>query len=268
VPTLITTMALILGRRPWSESSQIVTMMTPDQGRLNAVARGARKLTSEMGPALEPITESQVILSQSPRSDMANVRSAEIVEHFAALRHSLVRVTVASAACEFAARALPEGEANPSAYDHVRTALAGIAATADRDAVNWLWRGLMDLAGDLGYAMQFDRCVQCGASDLPHPAFSVADGGPVCERCSAATMRPWLPETQAALIRLAAASAGAVGADRITKRVNRDIRGLVEEYFRYHIPGFDHLRSLDVLTSLSAAGAASGPGPDESAGVE
>jgi len=254
VPTLVTTHALVLSRRPWSESSQVVTLLTPDLGKLRAVARGVRRLKSEVGPALEPITESEVVLSQSPRSDLAQIRSAEVEEFYSGLKRSLVRVALAGALCELADRAMPEEEANLPLYEHVRTALRGIERSDDRPAVNWLWWAALQLAADLGYAMQFGACVRCGSTELPHPEFSAAEGGPVCANCRAADRRAtdcraWFPETQRTLLRLAEVSAEELVSHRIPKQINREIRALLEEFFRFHIPGFDRLKSLDILTT-------------------
>ena len=250
--TLVTTYAIMLNRRPWSESSQIVTMLTPEHGRLGVLARGARKLTSGFGPALEPITESEVVLSLSPRSDLAHLKTADAVEFFGEAKRSFVRVTLAMALCELAGRVVPEGEANPAAYEHVRAGLAGIDRTGDRDAVNWLWWSALALAADLGYAVQADSCVHCGSADGPHRWFSAAEGGPVCADCGGTALRQWDGATQEGLRWLLHAAVADIGERRLDKPVNRELRRLVEDYYGYHIPNFSHLKSLDLLTSVSA----------------
>jgi len=267
MPTLITTDAIVLNRRLWSESSQIVTLVAHDVGKLSVVARGARKITSELGPALEPITESQVVFSRSSRGNLAHVRSADIIEYFPGVKRSLVKVALASALCELVDRAMPEDEPNEPLYGHVRTALLGMERAEDRLAVNWLWRAGYELAADLGYGMQFDRCVQCGSLEAPHPYFSLAHGGPVCAACTAEGMQRWLPETQIALLRVRIAPLEKAASDelftrRISKRINRDIRSLFDAYFRYHIPNFERLKWLDILTSLPP------PAPDDRGSAE
>jgi len=253
MPTFLTTNALVLSRHPWSETSQIVTLLTPSLGKVGVVARGARKMTSEFGPALEPITEAQVVLSLSSRSDLANVRSADVEEHFPNIRRSLVKISLASALCELAERAVAEGEPNEPLYGHLRQGFAGMDQAQERLAVNWLWRAAIDVAADLGYGMQFDRCVRCRARNRPHPGFSSAEGGPVCPDCRAEGDQTWLAETQETLGRLAAELPDGVAGRRIRKRVNWDIRKLFEQYFRYHIPNFDRFRSLEMLADTQRA---------------
>jgi len=253
VPKVATTNALILGRRPWSESSQIVTILTPEIGKLGVVARGARKLKTGVGPALEPITESELVLSLNREGDLGHVRSAEVVEFFSSLKHSFVRVTLGNALCELVDRTVPEYEESTSVYRHLRTGLTGVDLAADRDAINWLWWTALALASDLGDGLQFDECVCCGNAERPHPWYSVAEGGPVCGNCDVHAKQRWLVDSQDVLRWLSHASRDNVADRRISKKTNGDIRSLIERYYRYHVPNFDHLRSLKLLTADPAA---------------
>ncbi len=252
MPEIVTTDALILNRRDWSESSRIVVMLTRAEGKLTAVARGARKLSSEIGPSLEPATESSVVLSISARSDMAHVRSAEVSEYFQSLKSSFIRMTLAAALCELVDRALMEAEPVPGVYDDVRDTLAGIDQSTDRLAVNWFWRGVLRIARELGYAMQFEACALCGSEEGPFPRFNVAAGGPVCSRCETGGFTRLSADAADALLWLDCARSEQIEDRRLSKPVNREIRDLVEEHFRYHLPNFHHLRSLDLLSPGSA----------------
>jgi DNA repair protein RecO (recombination protein O) len=251
VPDLATTTGIILNRRPWSESSEIVTILTPDLGRIGAMARGSKRQKSGVGPALEPITESQIVVSLSTTGGLSHIRSAEVQEYFARAKSSLVRVALASAVCELAARALPEDEPNPAAYTHVRLSLSRIDVSEDRDAVNWLWWGILAIVGDIGYGFDAASCIHCGNVDTPHRWFSPAEGGPICGNCTGENLRAWMPDTQEALSWILTAPEADIASRRLSKRVNNDIRELLEDYLRYHVPHFDHFRSLDLLTPLT-----------------
>ena len=251
MPQLLTTPAVVLSRRPWSDTSQIVSVITPEHGIKGAVARGAKRAKSGIGPALEPITHSEIVLSVPASGGMAHVRSADVIEFYSGLKSSLVRVALASALCEFVSRVLPEDEANALAYEHLQTALACIDGADDRDAVNYLWWGVLRIVQDVGYALQVDSCTNCGSSDAKLRWFSPADGGPICENCTGENLRAWMSDTREALAWLIAETPEGLASRRIPKRVNHDIRALVEDYLRYHVPNFDHLRALDLLVPLA-----------------
>ncbi len=243
----VTTTALVLSRLPWSETSQIVTIITPDLGRIGAIARGAKRSTSGVGPALEPVTESQIVLTPSQSGTLARIQSAEVQDYFAATKKSLTRITLSLALCELASRAVAEGEENRQVYDHLRTTLGGIDASADRDAINWLWWGVLRIISDLGYGIQVTECTRCGTHTKPHRWFAPAEGGPVCGSCTGENLRTWNAGTQETLDWLLSIDTDDLPSRRIPKHVNRDIRNVLEDYLRYHIPYFERLKSLDVL---------------------
>ncbi len=244
---LLTTDAIVLSRKDWAETSQIVTLMTPQLGRIGAISRGARRSKGGTGPALEPITESEIVLASSAES-LAHVRSAEVREYFSSLKASFVRIALAQALCELASRVTAEREENPSAYAHLSHALRGLDTSNDRTAVNWLWWGTLQLIADIGYGIQIKECAACGASAERFRWFSPAEGGPICANCTGENLRTWLPETRVALADIMNAETEHIPSLSIPKQVNRDIRALIEDYLRYHVPNFTHLKSLDILT--------------------
>jgi DNA repair protein RecO (recombination protein O) len=247
VPTFLDTPAIILKRIDWRESSMMVTMLTREGGKLGVVARGVRKPKSDIGPALEPLTESQVVLSLSERSSLAHLKSADVAEYFAGLKSSFVRITLAGALCELVDHALPEGEEARELYAHLRAILSGIDTSDEAHGVNWLWKGILELSADLGYALSFEECVACGNPDGPHPAFSIVQGGPVCDACFADGPVVWSRETSEMLSWLSLVDHVGLTERRIPKAVNREIRDLLESCFQYHIPNFERFRSLELL---------------------
>ena len=72
--------AFVLHRYDWSESSLIVELFTRAQGRVVAVAKGAKRPTSNFRPLLLPFLPLQVLLGKPPKdetSEVVNLRSAE-----------------------------------------------------------------------------------------------------------------------------------------------------------------------------------------------
>ena len=57
---VLTDEAIVLGARPYSNTSLIVTFLTKEQGKVRLVARGVRSAKSRLGVALEPASESHL----------------------------------------------------------------------------------------------------------------------------------------------------------------------------------------------------------------
>jgi DNA repair protein RecO (recombination protein O) len=264
MPEIKATHALILAARPWSESSRIVDALSPDLGRFSAAVRGAEKHKDGLAAAVEPITLSALIIRQSARGGLAQVTGAETLENFPHTKRSLVPVAVAGALCELAVVAMPEDESNPMLFDH----LCGVfrvmekrlcrddssqrmAGPNDRDVVNLLWHGVLLLARDLGYGMQFDNCVSCGADGSPTRGFCLSEGGPVCFGCVMPNTLAWDLSVEETLRWIGHVDGEESLTRRLTREQNRQIRSVFEQYFRFHIPGFERFKSLDLLIAVT-----------------
>ncbi len=68
--------AYVLHARPWRDSSLIVELLTPSQGRIAAVARGARRPKSRLQGVLQPFRP--LLISAAGRGDLATLSGAEL----------------------------------------------------------------------------------------------------------------------------------------------------------------------------------------------
>lgn len=79
---LIESRAIILRTYKLAEADKIAVMLTPDAGLVRGVAKGARKLTSRFGAALEPYTLMTVEYFEKEGRDLVSVRRAEIIKSY------------------------------------------------------------------------------------------------------------------------------------------------------------------------------------------
>src|SRR5580692_11809222 len=79
----------ILRIRPLTETSLIVNWLTREQGRIAAVAKGARRPKSPYRGHLDLFYLTEITFSRSRRSDLHNLREARLLESHAALRLDL-----------------------------------------------------------------------------------------------------------------------------------------------------------------------------------
>jgi len=54
--------AIILSRTDFGEADRIITFLTPDRGKLKAIAKGVRKSRSKLAGALEVFSVSQILV--------------------------------------------------------------------------------------------------------------------------------------------------------------------------------------------------------------
>src|SRR5204863_2827896 len=80
---LVTTDAIVLRSYNLAESDRIVVCLTRSSGLVRAVAKGARRMKSRFGAALEPFTLIKLTFHEKENRELVTLSSAEIItSHF------------------------------------------------------------------------------------------------------------------------------------------------------------------------------------------
>jgi DNA repair protein RecO (recombination protein O) len=72
--------AIILRTKNIGEYNKMVFLFTREQGKIKAIAYGARKLKNRFGSALEPFTNGKVMLIENKRAAIASLDQVEITQ--------------------------------------------------------------------------------------------------------------------------------------------------------------------------------------------
>jgi DNA repair protein RecO (recombination protein O) len=166
------------------EADRIVVLLTADNGKVRAVAKGVRKTTSKFGARLEPLSHVRLLLYRG--RDLDIVSQAESVEPIAPLLSSLDRASQGMAVLEAADQLAIEREPNPQLY----RMLVGVLRTiAERPAPLVVPAFYWKLLAAEGLRPELDACVRCGSSepDVALVAFDLAEGGVLCRSCRSGT---------------------------------------------------------------------------------
>ena len=89
-------LAITLTSRDWREYDQLITFYTKEQGKIEAVARGVKKITAKNSAALEPLSLLEVEIIPGKGARYAG--AVEIAKNYAAVRAHLDRVLIAESA--------------------------------------------------------------------------------------------------------------------------------------------------------------------------
>jgi len=181
------TEAVPVGRRRLSGADRLVTLLTPDHGRVAAVARGACLPRGRLGSALEPFGVSRVILAPARGEGLYRAEGADPLCRFSRLSTDLTRCQAAGLVCAWA-RALAREEPSRARYALLVDALAALDEPTHAVAPvvgAFLWRS----AAHAGVAPRLDACVSCHA-DGPPVALRIDPGGGVCAHCRAGNDAP------------------------------------------------------------------------------
>jgi len=89
----IRTEALVIKRTNYADADRFVTLFSQDFGKISALARGVRKITSRKRSALEPFSRVKVHLVKGKVGYL--VSEAEVVDSFLGVKQTLPRLTQA-----------------------------------------------------------------------------------------------------------------------------------------------------------------------------
>ncbi len=196
-PRAYTTEGIVLRHIDYGEADRIITIVTPGLGKLRAIAKGARKVTSKLASVADLLTRTQFALAAGRELEI--VTQGETRERFEHMRQSLWHATAAYAVAEALDRALEDRAPHPEIY------ALGLATLRrlDTDAAAWLanpvpanqagpaargWAVMrcfeLRLLDTLGYRPSFTECVACDTPLEPvENGFNAELGGTLCPNC-------------------------------------------------------------------------------------
>ena len=179
-PRVYKTPAIVLRQRKLGDADKIVTLYSANYGKLDAVAKGVRRITSRLAGHVEPLNHGSYLLARGRNLDI--VTQAQTIEAFQPLRDDLDRLSCALYAVELVDRFTEERSENFALY---RLLLDTLRRLAERDDLDLILRFFeMALLGAMGYQPELRQCVTCGrALQAEANAWSPGAGGVVCPRC-------------------------------------------------------------------------------------
>jgi len=163
---LYVTDAIVLSRFDFGEADRILTLLTPELGKIKAIAKGIRRPTSRIGGALEPLAELRVQLAKGRTFDV--VTQVTMRHTWLGLRDRLEVTATAWYCAELAERSLEERTAAQPVYLLLRRTYELLdAGMAPARVARWFEMRLCD---ELGVRPEVDRCVECDRLLAPDDA--------------------------------------------------------------------------------------------------
>jgi DNA repair protein RecO (recombination protein O) len=170
---------IVLRGYPFGEADRVVVLLSPNHGKVRAVAKGVRKTKSRFGGRLEPFTHIDVLLYEGRNLD--TITQVSVIEPFAHLRVDLDRVMAAGTMVEAIDAVAQEGEASHRQFLLLQRGLRALEAGPPHPDLVAAF--LLKLADVVGLAPALDSCAECGRPDQLH-RFRMSAGGVVCDVCS------------------------------------------------------------------------------------
>lgn len=177
----MTTRALVLRTVDYKESDKILTLLTQEQGKLTASARGCRKKGSAIAAGCQLLAWSEMVLYDY--QGRWSVKEASTQRLFRGVLEDIERLALGCYFAEAAELLAVEGLPSPELLSLTLNSLHALDKMRDKPLslvkAAFEWKA-MALAG---YEPLIDGCAVCGTTPPEDPRFHLREGVLHCARC-------------------------------------------------------------------------------------
>lgn len=176
---------IIIRTRDFDEADKIAVILTREEGKIQAVAKGARRPRNRYSAAMQLFTRVQAQLYHGRNLD--TLSQVEITESFRHLREDLVRMAYGTYVCEVMDALMPDRQRYESPFLLLLTTLH-LFNEPEMTPEPILRAYELKLLAMLGFRPSLEACVSCGTKEIAnggHIRFSPVLGGVLCPTCAA-----------------------------------------------------------------------------------
>ncbi len=176
---IIKTKGIVLQQNNMGDNDKMVTILTPDLGKIGCAAKGAKKPKSSLMAGTQFLCFGDFVIYKGVSS--YNINSCEPIEIFYNIRLDIDKLTYAT---EIAKIVIDVTNENESAYRVLQLVLNTfyMISETDKDLDLILSIFKLRLLSIIGFRPQIERCVNCNETEkLTY--FSIKDSGLKCENC-------------------------------------------------------------------------------------
>ena len=231
----ITTRGIVLRCTEFSETSQVLALITPDLGQVHTLAKGARKPGKQQRKTpLEILTCYDIVIAERRKGQLHLLAEWAMREPFPLLRTDLAMMWTGYYACEVLLALTSETSDDGEAFDCLLRLLRNLKPGSKGRPV--LFRFLACALRVAGSAPAVGCCAHCCGALHGNTRFSPAAGGALCADCgiedphafsiSRGALAAWR-----ALLERTRASPGL----RVTNAQMAEIQRAFNEQIQYHL---------------------------------
>lgn len=191
----VKTLAIVLKSIDWKDTSKIVTLFTRENGKMNVIAKGARRSNSRYRGVLESINLIEIIVYLSVNRQLQMLGQATLEDGFQKIKSDFDKTGYIFALLEITDIFFQQGSGDPIYFDFLKTLMYEMVEIENPKIIFWYF--LLKLSSYLGFRPEFKICKKCAKEvGLGEVVFSVRDGAVICNNCSASVGDGWkLPQS-------------------------------------------------------------------------
>ena len=182
--------AICIRATDFSETSQIVTLFTQNNGKISAIAKGSKRAKSSFDGTIEVFSVGQIVFSHRENQKLATLTEFEQRSQGGSLASNLSALNCGFFAAELINQLTDEYDPHPELFDRLVKFLEDIQQTEDKGQIlGFMILFELGLLREVGLQPILHRCANCkGKFDkgLGEIYFSSSVNGLICRDCEGA----------------------------------------------------------------------------------
>jgi DNA repair protein RecO (recombination protein O) len=182
--------AICIRALDYSETSQIVTFLTRQSGKVGAIAKGSKRLKSAFDGPIEVFSHGRIVFSDSNKDKLATLTEFEQQPAFTDLSANLLTFNCCLFAAELTEKMTEDYDPHPQLFEHFVELLKNIGDTGNksRDTIALLILFQLSLLKEVGLGPVVSACANCKRryeirDTRCEVYFSSSANGLVCRDC-------------------------------------------------------------------------------------
>jgi DNA repair protein RecO (recombination protein O) len=179
-PRTYQTPAIVIKKTKLGEADRILTLYTPELGKIQGVAKAVRKPKSKLSGHLEMLSYAQMTLARGKNID--TIIGSQTLDAFLLVKNDLDLLSCALYLAEMVNQFTPPETDDPKLFQLFLTTLKNLPQAEDK---NLLLRHFeLHLLRQAGYRPELEKCVICRKTlEAVTNSFSPSAGGMLCPAC-------------------------------------------------------------------------------------
>ncbi len=226
------TEAIIIKKTKLGEADRILTLYTPNLGKIQAVARGVRRPRSKLAGHLELLTHSLVSLARGRNLD--TITGSQTINSFLPLKSDLWLTSCALYATELVDQFTAEHIENCPLFQLLLETLQRLCQGGDKELALRYFE--LHLLNEVGYRPQLHQCVYCHQPLEPTTnSFCSSAGGMLCPSCrqSQPLTYPLSVNALKVLRLLQSSDYSTASRLKLTSELPCQLEGVMRDYLKY-----------------------------------
>ncbi|NLM62908.1 MAG: DNA repair protein RecO [Mollicutes bacterium] len=233
---------IIINTSDYSESSKILNILTKEYGIIGVIAKGCRRLKSELRMVSEKLIYGSFNLYYK-EGKISTLISVDVINNFKEIRKDIIKISYASFLLELAQQVYKQNQ-HPEVYDLLINSLTKIDEGFDPMVItNIVELKYLDY---LGVTPILDCCASCSKTNSI-VSISVLKGGYVCSNCR--TTEPLVSEKTIKMIRMFYyVDVSKISKIDISDKVKKEVNHFLDQYYSEYTGLY--LKSKEFLKNL------------------